>query len=74
MRQLLREMLVPLEPTRIVVGKNGKEAITLLEKNAFDIVLCDYKLGNGKDGQQVLEEARHRNLLSHAAIFFIITA
>lgn len=73
MRQLLREMLVPLEPARIVVGKNGKEAITLLEKNAFDIVLCDYKLGNGKDGQQVLEEARHRNLLSHAAIFFIIT-
>ncbi|MCC6921760.1 MAG: response regulator [Nitrosomonas sp.] len=73
MRQLLREMLVPLEPARIVVGKNGKEAIALLEKNAFDIVLCDYKLGNGKDGQQVLEEARHRNLLSHAAIFFIIT-
>lgn len=73
MRQLLREMLTPLEPAKIAMAKNGKEAITLLEKNAFDIVLCDYKLGNGRDGQQVLEEARHRNLLSHAAVFFIIT-
>ncbi|MBX3631084.1 MAG: response regulator [Nitrosomonas sp.] len=73
MRLLIREMLMPLGPAKVAMARNGKEAIELLEGNAFDIVLCDYKLGNGRDGQQVLEEARHRNLLSHAAIFFIVT-
>ncbi len=73
MRLLMREMLMPLGPAKMAMARNGKEAIEFLERNAFDIVLCDYKLGNGRDGQQVLEEARHRNLLSHASIFFIIT-
>lgn len=73
MRFLIREMLMPLGPEKIAMARNGKEAIELLERNTFDIVLCDYKLGNGRDGQQVLEEARHRNLLSPAAIFFIVT-
>lgn len=73
MRLLIREMLTPLGPVKMTMARNGKEAIDLLEKYPFDIVLCDYKLGNGKDGQQVLEEARHRNLLGHASIFFIIT-
>ncbi|MCB1934861.1 MAG: response regulator [Nitrosomonas sp.] len=73
MRMLIREMLMPLGPAKVVMSRNGKDAIEQLEKNKFDIVLCDYKLGSGRDGQQVLEEARHRNLLSYAAIFFIIT-
>ncbi len=74
MRSLVREMLMPLEPEKIMTARNGNDAMELLEKYAFDIVLCDYKLGSGRDGQQVLEEARHRNLLSYDAIFIIITA
>lgn len=73
MRMLIREMLLPLCPTKLVMARTGKEAIGMLEKNAFDIVLCDYKLGSGMDGQQVLEEARHRHLLTYTSIFFIVT-
>lgn len=73
MRLLIRQMIMPLGPGKVTMVRNGKEAIDLLEKYPFDIVLCDYKLGNGKDGQQILEEARYRNLLSPASIFFIIT-
>ncbi|SFL03297.1 Tetratricopeptide repeat-containing protein [Nitrosomonas aestuarii] len=74
MRLLIREILSPLMPQKITMAKNGEEAIELLEKQCFDIVLCDYKLGDGKDGQQILEEARHRDLLKYNAIFIMITA
>ena len=74
MRLLVREILSPLMPEKITMARNGKEAIESLEKQRFDVVFCDYKLGSGKDGQQILEEARHRNLLSYNAIFIIITA
>ncbi|MCB1950092.1 tetratricopeptide repeat-containing response regulator [Nitrosomonas sp.] len=74
MRALMREILAPLAADKIMMARNGYEAIELLEKHTIDIVLCDYKLGNGKDGQQILEEARHRNLLNYNAVFIMITA
>jgi DNA-binding response OmpR family regulator len=40
----------------------------------YDIILCDYNLGQGKDGQQVLEEARFREFMSPSTIFVMITA
>jgi tetratricopeptide (TPR) repeat protein len=45
-----------------------------MEKDKFDIVYCDYNLGKGKDGQQILEEARHRELLPYSAIYMMATA
>jgi DNA-binding NtrC family response regulator len=39
---------------------NGKEAILLLEAEAFDVVLTDLRLP-GKDGLEVLREAREKN-------------
>ncbi len=74
MRTLVREMLMPLQPDKIIAARSGNDAIELLEKHTFDLVLCDYRLGSGRDGQQVLEEARHRNLLSYDAVFIIISA
>ena len=58
----------------ISLAKNGNEAIAALETNCPDLVLCDYNLGDGRDGQQVLEEARHRDLLSSATVFVMVTA
>lgn len=74
MRSLSRGMLTPFCPDIVKVAKDGAEAISLLEEIKFDVVLCDYNLGSGKDGQQVLEEARHRSLLPHAAVYIMITA
>ena len=42
----------------------GEEAIKLCGQHKYDIVISDYNLGNGKDGQQVLEEVRHLRVLS----------
>jgi len=74
MRAMLRSMLALFGVTHIDTAPNGKDAIQQLERNRYDVILCDYNLGPGKDGQQVLEEARHRGLISLSTVFVMITA
>jgi DNA-binding response OmpR family regulator len=38
------------------------------------VVLCDFNLGDGKNGQQVLEEARVRNLLLPSSVWLMVSA
>jgi hypothetical protein len=40
----------------------------------FDLVLCEYDLEGGQDGQQLLEDLRHHKLISLATMFFMVTA
>jgi len=74
MRSTLRSMLLPWQPERVETARNGDDAIEKLQQNRFDIILCDYNLGEGKDGQQVLEEARYRNLLPFSSAFIMVSA
>ncbi|QGU31901.1 tetratricopeptide repeat-containing response regulator [Thermochromatium tepidum] len=74
MRSAIKGILISLGVTRIDQANNGKEAIAKLQNKHFDVILCDYNLGPGKDGQQVLEEARHRRLIGVDTIFIMITA
>lgn len=74
MRSMLRSMLSLFGITRIDTAKNGSETIHLLERKKYDVILCDYNLGAGKDGQQILEEARHRKLINLSTVFVMITA
>lgn len=74
MRTLLHEMLRTFGTKNINTATNGKEAIALLEKNKYSVVLCDHNLGAGMNGQQVLEEAKHRDLIGLATAWIIITA
>ncbi len=74
MRVMLKHMLQLFGATAIDTAANGKDAINLMGRNAYDIVLCDYNLGDGKDGQQVLEEARHKGLIRYSTIFVMVTA
>lgn len=52
---------------------NGEEAIKLCKKKKYEIVLCDYNLGAGKDGQQILEEVRFLRVLLMTSLFVMIT-
>lgn len=74
MRGILRELLRRCGARNIDVASNGADAIVALTRNRYDVVLCDYYLGSGKNGQQVLEEARHGNLIGPATIWAMITA
>ncbi len=74
MRSVLRNMLASFGVTKIDMAVNGKEAIKLIEQKRFDVILCDYNLGPGRDGQQVLEEIRHRKLIGVGTVFVMVTA
>lgn len=73
-RQLLRESLRSLGARNIDQASSGGEAMGLLAKLRYDVVLCDYNLGEGKNGQQVLEEARIRQLLLPSSVFVMVSA
>jgi tetratricopeptide (TPR) repeat protein len=73
-RQLLRESLRNLGARHIDQAASGGEAMPLLVKTRYDVVLCDYNLGEGKNGQQVLEEARIRNLMLPSSVWLMVSA
>jgi CheY-like chemotaxis protein/predicted Zn-dependent protease len=73
-RQLLRESLRSLGAKNIDQAASGGEAIGLLARTRYDVVLCDFNLGDGKNGQQVLEEARVRNLLLPSSVWMMVSA
>jgi tetratricopeptide (TPR) repeat protein len=73
-RQLLREGLRSLGARNIDQATSGGEAIAHLARTRYDVVLCDYNLGEGKNGQQVLEEARERSLINPSTVWIMISA
>lgn len=74
-RTSLKRMIQSFDAADIDEAANGDAAVNLIAKKAYDIILCDYNLGyDRKDGQQVLEEIKHRNLIRISSIFMMITA
>lgn len=74
MRMTLRAMLESLHAHQFWEAKNAEEALDVLKAQPIDIVLCDYNLGDSRDGQQVFEEARGRGVLLPHAAWVMITA
>jgi len=73
-RNTIKKMVKSFGLTDIDEAADGKEAIARLSQKKYDIILCDYNLGPGKDGQQVLEEARHREYIDYSTVFIMATA
>lgn len=74
MRGILRDLLRRCGAKRIEVAANGQEALAILRRGKCDVIVCDYHLGPGRNGQQVLEEARHEGLIGVATIWIMVTA
>ncbi len=74
MRSMMRSMLMAFGANDIREARNGEEALKHLQEDKMELVLCDYNLGEGKDGQQVLEEAKERELLPYSSLFIMNTA
>lgn len=74
MRSMMRAMLNSFGANNIKEARTGEEALEFLAEETKDVVLCDYNLGEGKDGQQVLEEAKERELLPYSSLFILTTA
>ncbi|MFS2134551.1 response regulator [Duganella sp. Dugasp56] len=80
MRGSLHNMLNQAGITRIEYAVSSGTAIRQLAKKPFDIVLCEYDLGNGsgenngQDGQQLLEDLRLHKLIAPWTIFIMLTS
>jgi len=73
-RKTLMKMLETFGIQEIHSSASGRDIIRLCEDNDFDLILCDYNLGSGQNGQQILEELRYRNTLSRKTLFLIVSA
>ncbi|MDQ2821476.1 MAG: response regulator [Pseudomonadota bacterium] len=76
MRGNLQNMLGQAGISKIEFAVSSGTAIRALSRRAFDIILCEYDLGadTGQDGQQLLEDLRHHQLIGLSAIFIMLTS
>lgn len=73
-RNTVNGMLLNLGVTNIAMASNGEEVIEKCANMHFDVILCDYDLGPGRNGQHVLEELRFRRSITRRNIFIIVSA
>jgi tetratricopeptide (TPR) repeat protein len=77
MRGSLQNMLVLANISKVEFAVSSGTAIKQLAKRSYDIILCEYDLGDGndgQDGQQLLEDLRHHKLIGLMSIFIMITS
>ncbi|MEW6646101.1 MAG: response regulator [Pseudomonadota bacterium] len=74
MRATLRQMLITIGVQEVDAASRAEEALERMRAKRYDIVLCDYNLGTGMDGQQLLETARAQGLIGHGTTFIMVTA
>jgi len=73
-RLSMRQMLRGCGADKIELVANASAAVQYCAYNHVDVVLCDYNLGEGKNGQHILEELRHKKLLKRSSLFLMVTA
>lgn len=73
-RRSVKNMLEMLGVQEIDQAGNIKEAIKHCQQRKFHLILSDYNLGEGPDGQQFLETLHHQHLISPQTIFLMVTA
>lgn len=73
-RLTVSKMLDEFGCGQVVTAVNGRRALKACEEGAFDVVMCDYNLGPGPNGQQVLESLRVNKLLSRQSLFLLVSA
>jgi CheY-like chemotaxis protein/thioredoxin-like negative regulator of GroEL len=74
MRTVLKGLLLRCGAEKVDAVGDGREAVRLMRAASYDIVMCDYNLGTGKNGQQLLEEARLNGWIGPDAVWLMITA
>ncbi len=72
-RSAMRHVLASMGATKVDLAADGDEALRRMAAVPYEIILCDYNLGEGRDGMQVLEEAKQRRLIGLSTVFIMIT-
>lgn len=73
-RLTIKTMLHKLGAMEIDQASNAVEAMKRCVEKDYDIIFCDYNMGDGQDGQQFLEELHQRSMLLKGSLFLMVTA
>jgi DNA-binding response OmpR family regulator len=73
-RQSLRICAQNMGSVAVEFSVGYHDAIRRIRARMPDIILCDYDLGDGRTGQQLLEELRRLSMLPEETIFMMVTA
>lgn len=74
MRASIHNMLSLGGISKIEYAAGSGSAIRPLKHKQFDLVICEYDLGEGQDGQQLLEDLRHHKIMPPSTVFIMVTA
>ncbi|GAB3423372.1 tetratricopeptide repeat protein [Massilia agilis] len=74
MRTSVQNMLTMIGLSTITGVASSNQAIKQVAAKPYDLILCEYELGGGQDGQQLLEDLRHHRLIPLSTMFFMVTA
>ena len=74
MRTRLRDTLAEAQIKDIVLASDARSAVEAIRVAPFNLILSDYDLGAGTDGQQLLEYVRQERLMPPGGLYFVISA
>lgn len=74
MRSSMRATLSTLGIESCDQAGTAREAVDKMRAKFYDLIICDYYLGDATDGQQILEMVRRNRIISHRSLFIIVTA
>jgi tetratricopeptide (TPR) repeat protein len=74
MRSTIHNMLTMCGLSKIDHVGSSNQAVKHIGVKPYDLILCEYALEGGQDGQQLLEDVRHHKLMPLSTMFFMVTA
>ena len=73
MRTQLRNMLNMAGITKVQFAVTAGVAVRKLRDARYDLILCEYHIGDGQDGQHLLEDLRHNAVIPLSTLFIMVT-
>jgi DNA-binding response OmpR family regulator len=73
MQRALAMTLSSFGAEKVEYASKASDALAKMSRFEFDVVLCDFDLGNGYDGLYLFEEVKERNLIKQSCVFMIVT-
>ena len=74
MRGSMRTTLSTLGIENCDQAGTARDAVEKMRSKFYDLIVCDYYLGDATDGQQILELVRREHIISHQTLFIMVTA
>ncbi len=75
LRSVAAEQLRSLGVGHVAHAPRVKDARLMIEREAYDIIICNREFeGSGDSGQDLLDELRRENQLPHSTVFLMVTS